>query len=155
MQRHPAFFRGRVVKSESLGVFSIVTGVASIAGLYFTLFQGFPTAKYASWSSLFLFLFALAGSCLLLSILLKRRRFESFPTRRIYTELGNRGGVYMNTFTATCPRCGSRMNLRSVGPKDGPRSDEFVCERNPSQHRVLLDPTCLPEIEEAAAPPQS
>jgi hypothetical protein len=40
------------------------------------------------------------------------------------------------------------MHLRHVGPKEGPRSDHFICERNPRQHVIDLDPTLLPDIEE-------
>jgi hypothetical protein len=149
VQRHPSIFNGRVVKNETLGTFGIITGLASIVGLYFTLFQGFPHTKYASWSSVFLFSFVIAWTAFILHIFLKRRRFESFPSRRTYLELGNRGGVYMNRITATCPWCGSGMNLRNVGPTNGPRSDEFVCERNSVHHRIRLDHTCLPEIEES------
>lgn len=147
LTRHPAL-GGRSVKSESFNIFGIVTGVASLIGLYFTLFQAFPYPKYSSWSTLFLFSFAIAVTSFLISIVLKRRRFENFLFRKYYLEFGTQGGIYLNSFTAICPWCGSRMNLRNVGPKDGPRDDMFICERNPKQHTILLDPTVLPEIEE-------
>ena len=145
--RHPAF-GGRKIKSENLGVFGIVTGLASIIGLYFTLFQGFPQEKYSSWSSLFVFLFVVAAMSFLISVVLKKRKFEHFMLRKYYLEVGTNGGIFMNKFTAICPWCGSKMNLRNIGPKDGPRDDLFICERNPKQHTVLLDPTVLPDIVE-------
>jgi len=145
--RHPAF-GGRSVKSESLGTFGIVTGIASLVGLYLTLFQAFAQPIPSSWSTLFLFLFAVAMTSFVISRVLKRRKFENFLLRKYYLESGTQGGLYLTSFTATCPWCGSRMNLRNVGPKDGPRDDMFICERNPRQHTILLDPTVLPEIEE-------
>lgn len=145
--RHPAF-GGRSVKSESLGTFGIVAGIASLVGLYLTLFPVFPQQRPSSWSTLFLFLFAIAVTSFLISRVLKRRKFENFFFRKYYLESGTQGGVYLNSFTATCPWCGSRMNLRNVGPKNGSRDDMFICERNSRQHTILLDPTVLPEIEE-------
>lgn len=145
--RHPAL-GGQSVKSESLGTFGIVTGIASLVGLYFTLFQAFPQQKYSSWSTLFLFSLAIATTSFLVSVVLKRRKFEHFLLRKYYMEYGTKGGVYLNSFTAICPWCRSRMNLRNIGPKNGPRDDMFICERNPRQHTILLDPTVLAEIEE-------
>ena len=147
VKRHPAL-GGRSVKSENLSTFGIVTGIASLIGLYLTLFQAFPQPKHSSWSTLFLFSLAIATTSFLISRVLKIRKFESFLFRKYYLESGTQGGVYLNRFTAVCPWCGSRMNLRNVGPKDGPRDDMFICERNPKQHTILLDPTALPEIEE-------
>ncbi|WP_208934500.1 hypothetical protein [Paracidovorax avenae] len=146
IRRHPAL-GGRGVKSESLNTFGIVTGVASLVGLYFTLFQAFPQPKYSSWSTLFLFSFAIAATSFLISAVLKRKKFENFLFRKYYLESGTQGGIYLNSFTAVCPWCSSRMNLRNVGPKHGPRDDMFICERNPRQHTILLDPTVLPGIE--------
>ena len=145
--RHPTL-GGRSVKSEGLNIFGIVTGVASVIGLYFTLFQAFPQPKYSSLSSLFMFSFAIAAFSFVIAAVLRRRKFEHFLFRKYYLEAGTQGGLYLNKFTATCPWCGSKMNLRNVGPKDGPRDDLFICERNPKQHTILLDPTVLPEIEE-------
>jgi hypothetical protein len=147
IKRHPVL-GGRSIKSENLGTFGAITGLASLAGLYFTLFQAFPQQKYTSWSALFYFSFAIAATSFVTSVALKKRKFESFIFRSQYIEIGNQGGLYLNKFTATCPWCGSNMNLRNIGPKDGPRDDLFICERNPRQHTVLLDPTALPDIDE-------
>jgi hypothetical protein len=145
--RHPAL-GGRSIKSKNLNTFGIVTGIASLVGLYFTLFQAFPQPHTSSWPTLFLFSFAIATTSFLISAVLKRRKFEHFFFRKFYLEAGTQGGVYLNSFTAICPWCGSIMNLRNIGPKDGPHDDLFICERNPKQHKILLDPTVLPEIEE-------
>lgn len=146
--RHPAL-GGRSIKSESLNTFGILTGIASLIGLYFTLFQGFPQPKHASWSSLFIFLLMIAMISFLISKVIKKRKFENFLFQKYYLESGTKGGLYLNSFTATCPFCYSKMHLRNTGPKNGPRDDVFICERNPRQHTVLLDPTALPEIEES------
>lgn len=145
--RHPAL-GGHSVKGESMGAFGIVTGIASVVGLYFTLFQAFPQPNYSSWSTLFLFSLAIAAAFLFISVELKRRKFGHFLFRKYYLEYGTKGGVYLNNFTAICPWCCSRMNLQNIGPTNGLRVDMFICERNPKQHTILLDPTVLPEIEE-------
>ena len=51
IQRHAAL-GGRSIESKSLSTFGIVTGIASLVGLYFTLFQAFPHSKYSSWEPL-------------------------------------------------------------------------------------------------------
>lgn len=141
--RHNVLGNGRVTTSD-VGIFGYITGAASVVGLYFTLFQGFPSPKYASWSTLFLFSFAIAASSLMASVLLRRQKFVHFFFRRFYLEEGTSEGVYLSRFTATCPWCRSRMNLRNIGPSKGYRADFFLCERNPEQHRIHLDPTALP-----------
>jgi hypothetical protein len=128
-------------------VFGVLTGIASLLGLYFTLFQAFPHSKYASWSSLFLFSLIIAVIFVIISPVLRRRKFEHF-SGKYYLEISTKGRVHLNSFTAICPWCGSKMNLCNVGPKDGPRDDLFVCERNPRQHTILLDPTLLPDIDD-------
>lgn len=143
--RHPAL-GGRSVKGESL--FGIITGIASIAGLFFALLQEFSQQKYLLWSILFLVFFSIAAVSLFIFKDLKRRKFGHFLFRKYYLEYGTKGGVYLNSFTATCPWCCSRMNLQNIGPTNGPRVDMFICERNPKHHTILLDPTVLSEIEE-------
>lgn len=139
---------GRIVKSQNLSVFGVVTGVASIIGVCFTLFQAFSQSKYSLWFPLFLFLFGLAILCVIVAVVLERKKFEHILFRKYYLESGTKGGLYLSSFTATCPWCSSKMNLRNVGPKDGPRDDQFICERNPRQHTIDLDPTLLSEIYE-------
>ena len=131
-----------------MSTFGIVTGIASVIGLYFTLFQAFPQPKYASWSTLFMFLFVIGALSFVVPLVLCKQKFGHFLFRKYYLEAGTKGGLYINSFTATCPWCGTKMNLRNIGPKDGPRDDLFVCERNPKQHRIILDPTILREINE-------
>jgi len=40
------------------------------------------------------------------------------------------------------------MQLRNLGPKNGPKDDVFVCERNFKQHTILLDHTILPALDQ-------
>ena len=141
-------FGGRLVHRESLNTFGIVSGLASIAGLYFTLFPASPSPLTSSLSTIFMFLFGFAGLSLTTSFFLKKQRFGHFFFRRLYLEAGSNEGVYLTKLFATCPWCSSKMKLINVGPKDGPRDDVFICERNPKQHRVLLDPTVLEAINE-------
>lgn len=145
--RHPAL-GGRSIQSERLSAFSIITGICSLVGLYFTLFQAFPRPQHASLGSLFLFTFGLSVSFYVISAVLKRRRFEHLLFRKYYIEAGSQGRLHLSSFTAQCPWCQSRMHLRNVGPKNGPRQDVFLCERNPRQHTIALDPTALDEINE-------
>ncbi|EKS9887598.1 hypothetical protein BTK96_004612 [Burkholderia pyrrocinia] len=145
--RRIAALGGASIKAERLSVFGIVTGLASLLGLYFTLYSPFAKQKYASWGSLFFFSMVIGAISWVLVVALRRRRFEPV-SRRHFVELGAKGRIHLSTFAATCPWCHSHMNLRSVGPREGPRHNEFVCERNPTQHRILLDPTMLPEIDE-------
>ncbi|TDQ93252.1 hypothetical protein C7412_109235 [Paraburkholderia silvatlantica] len=147
LKRHLAL-GGASVKTETLNVFGVVTGVVSIIGLYFTLFQPFPQPLHSSWSALFMFALGLAAFSFVVAAVLRRKRFEPFLFRKYYLEAGTDDGIYLSSFTATCPWCRSRMTLRNLGPKNGPRYDSFVCERNPQQHTIRLDPTVLPEIQE-------
>ncbi|WP_155895400.1 hypothetical protein [Comamonas aquatica] len=144
--RHPSL-GGFTAKIESINVFGLITGVASLIGLYLTLFPLGGVKTYASWSGLFLFLLALSIISILLSVSLKRKKFENFLSRKIYAELDSSNKVHFNRIRAICPFCQTKMNLYTVGAKGGPYKDMLICERNPSQHRVLLDPTLLPEID--------
>jgi hypothetical protein len=145
VQRTPAF-GGRHLNSERVSAFGYVSGVASLLGLYFAMFP-FP-GKHGSWTMFLMFGLMVSVIMVVTSAVLRRRKFEHFFGSRHYLEIGDRGGIYVNRFTATCPWCRSNMHLRHVGPKEGPHSDHFICERNPRQHVIDLDPTVLPPIEE-------
>ncbi|MCH4583310.1 MULTISPECIES: hypothetical protein [Achromobacter] len=146
IKRHPAL-GGRKIKANSLSTFGIVTGLASLLGLYFSLFSPFSKPISASWSSLFLFSLAIASICFATSGLLKRKKFEFF-FRKYYLECGSREGIYLTSLTATCPWCGSKMKLRNIKSANKQSQDIFFCERNSTHHTILLDPTFLCEIAE-------
>ena len=82
VERHLKF-GGRIAKSENLSTFGIVTEVASLIGLYFTLFPAFPQSKYSSWSNLFVFLFGVATFCFVVAAVLRRKKFEHFLFRKL------------------------------------------------------------------------
>lgn len=139
-------FGKRIAPREGISAFGFVTGIAGLLGLYFTLFQAFPNTQYASWATLFVFAFAVGVVCVTTSMVLKRQRFLHMLFRRFFLETNSADDVYLSRFTASCPWCGAKMNLRNVGPAKGQRVDLFVCERNPEQHTISLDPTILPDI---------
>ena len=151
IKRHRKFQNPIVTISESqnIDVFAIVTGLASLISFYFTLFT--PRSMQSSWSAFFLFVFVISifflFSVMLVKVL-KRRKFEYFFHRKYYFEMGSKGGIYLTSFTAVCPWCNSRMNLRNVKITREVNEDRFICKRNPKQHIIKLDPTALPEIVE-------
>jgi len=136
----------RPITQRTLEAFAIVSGIASIGGLYFTLFSPFRNTVLSSWRTAAFFTFFVAFLSGLVAVTLKRQRFSCLGL--LCLELGKKGGVYLTRLRATCPWCKSRMSLHSAKPKAGSPTDTFVCERNPSLHRVLLDPTILPDIDE-------
>jgi hypothetical protein len=146
IKRH-FLFKKPIVNCGNLSTFGVITGLSSVAGLYVTLFQNFPTGSISSWSFLFLFSFLVGGISFLTSRIIKNRKFEAFLFHKYYIELGPEDGIFITSFTAVCPWCGSKMSLFSRGGGDeGPIEDYFVCVRRPSQHEILLDPTELPDI---------
>ncbi len=136
-----------LARRTAMEAFATVSGLASILGLYFTFFSPFGIKVPSSWFGALFFTLVVAVSFGLVSFVLKRQRFCRLDPFALCLELGKRDGVYLTMLRAACPWCGSRMLLRSVGPKNS-RESAFVCERNPRQHRALLDPTALPEIGE-------
>uniref|UniRef100_A0A7C1X0I6 Uncharacterized protein n=1 Tax=Pseudomonas graminis TaxID=158627 RepID=A0A7C1X0I6_9PSED len=146
IERHPAL-GGLSVDSKNVSVFGYITGAGTMIGLYFTLYRP-PFGEQSSWSTFFMFLFIVAVTAVVMSAVLRRRKFEHFFGSRHYLEISQAGRLRVNRLTAQCPWCGSLMHLRRVGPTEGPRDDKFICVRNPAQHTVQLDPTVLPDIED-------
>lgn len=137
---------GLGVQQHGLNVFSIVSGAASILGLYFTIFAPFPDNKYPNLSNFFMFLFLIAAASTSVALALRKKRFEHFLARKYYLERSDADRIVITSLRAVCPWCRSPMNLRNVGHRDGPRYDRFICERNPRQHTIDLDPTSLPDV---------
>ncbi|MFP3851487.1 hypothetical protein [Pseudomonas graminis] len=146
IERHPTF-GGRSLDSRNVSVFGYIAGLASLIGLYFTLFQP-GLGWHSTWSTLFMFSFIVAVMAVVMSAVLRRRKFDHCFGSRHFLEMSQSGRLRVNRLTAQCPWCGSLMHLRHVGPKDGPRDDLFLCERNPRQHTIQLDPTALPELQD-------
>ncbi|HKT30039.1 hypothetical protein [Dyella sp.] len=138
---------GASVQGDNLNTFSIITGLASLAGLYFTLFSPFKQPQYSSLSFAFLFGLGIASTCWLISWVMKKQGFAHFLMGRMYVERAPNGKVFLTTLTAICPWCSSKMALRHYAPKGAVPCDFFICEKNPVQHHITLDHTCLPEID--------
>lgn len=137
---------GASLNRRNTSIFGVMTGLASLVGLYFTMFPF--AANPSDWSLLFIFLFGVGVMSVSISFAIGRLRFSCLLFRRYYLEVGSREGLYLTNLMATCPWCGSKMTLSNIGPKDGPKEDVFVCRRNSKHHRVTLDPTALDDIEE-------
>lgn len=146
MQRHPAF-GGRSISMHTLLQYGLPLVVVGLGGMLYTIFR--PFAK-SGGSTLVPFVsmigFCFGMTAVAISLTLKKRRFEHL-WGRFYLEATEGNRLCINKLSATCPWCGKQMHLRSIGPKDGPKDDLFLCERNPRQHSIHLDPTCLPEIQ--------
>lgn len=147
LSRH-LVIQNKILKRETLSTFSIISGLASIVGLYFSLFPFMNPTLKGNWSFLFIFILVVSTSAFLTSLFLKRHRFISFLFRRYYLELADNNGIFLTKISATCPMCSAKMNLRNIGPEKGYREDVLICSRNPNQHRIVLDPTVLPDIQE-------
>ncbi|MBV6322683.1 hypothetical protein [Duganella violaceipulchra] len=142
--RHPAL-SGKRIRRRGLATLGKATTSAGIVALLLTLLPSF-FGRFSNWTPASMLLFGVGMTLLAIPEVLKRRRFEHIMFGRYYLELNVNDDLCINRLTATCPWCESHMDLRHLGPKDGPKEDIFVCERNSKQHTILLDPTILPEI---------
>jgi hypothetical protein len=144
VERH-AIFSGKKISRMALaktGGWITFFGIAALSLTFLPLFHG----SFSNWVPVAMLLFGTGMMLLLTSVALKRNRFECIFMRKYYIELSENDNLQVNRLTATCPWCGSNMNLRHFGIRAEPRSDIFVCERNSRQHTIVLDPTLLPEI---------
>ena len=146
--RHRVFPR-HAIPIRHLSLFGTVTGtvglIGSVIGIWQFLNQPFG---HLGIFPIFLVLSCLAVAFLGNLAVLKRLRFGNFLFGRFYLEVGSRGCVHVTRFSATCPYCGSAMQLRNVGAPKGPRDDMFICERNPKDHAIEVDPTALSDVDE-------
>ena len=129
--------------SNRSSIFKLGTwgSIASIIGLglpYFTSLNYLP--------HLFFIGLGISMSLLMLATVLKRFKFTHFQGLK-NLENGTKDGVYVTKITCDCPWCGSEMKLRLIGSKNN-KENMLLCIRNPSQHRIIFDPTALPDIEE-------
>jgi len=66
-------------------------------------------------------------------------------------EKDNRNRIYRTGITGTCGLCQNRhstVRLSGFGPGGNNQPTMIICNRNPQQHRLVFDPTVLPEIED-------
>ncbi|WP_165311028.1 zinc ribbon domain-containing protein [Vibrio ziniensis] len=132
---------GALAKSSTFKKLGTWGSLASIIGLFMPFF----TTSLSSIQPVVVLLFGIFFSMLILSMVLPRRRFEHLSGLK-NLEIGTSGKIYITKIFAECPWCGSEMKLRMVGPKNQ-REHLLMCTRNPSQHKIIFDPTALPDIE--------
>lgn len=144
VERHPAAL-GRKIRRATLSSIGGWTALAGGTALIYTVLASF-LGKPSNWSFAAMMLFVVGMTFLVMSSVLKRRKFEHLLLGRYYMELSASDNLHINRLTATCPWCAAQMYLRHVGPKDGPKKDIFICERNFEQHTIILDHTALPEL---------
>jgi hypothetical protein len=128
-------------RKSQLGLFSLLGTVASIVGLYFTLFPLFSSHKQVWLAPPVMAVFLAGVAAVFLYLDLGKRKFISLG-RLLCLELSSKDRVFVTRLTGTCPWCGSRMDLGCAG-----RLHWLVCRRNPAMHVVPLDSTELPPVE--------
>lgn len=131
---------GMLAKRSTFQRLGMWGSLASIVGLFLPFLTGI-----FSFQPLVVLSVAIFGSMLVLSVAISRRKFEHLSGLKNF-EISSSGKIYITKITGECPWCGSQMHLRMVGPKDH-KEHLLMCTRNPSQHRIIFDPTALPDIE--------
>lgn len=132
---------GKVANRSSILKLGTWGSLASIIGFllpYFTSLSYLP--------HLFILGLGVSLTFVMLSFTLKRFRFTHFWGLN-NLEAGTKDGIYLSKITCDCPWCKSEMKLCIVGPKNY-KKHTFLCQRNPSQHRIIFDSTVLPDINE-------
>lgn len=138
---------GRSVSIQHLQAFGCVLGAFGLISVLLTIVAKVDIGMRWWTSPLMMFSLPFGMMVIVVPQVLKKRKFEHLCLRRYFVEASRNDRLHVNQLSATCPWCTSQMRLLNVGPKDGPRDDVFVCERVPRQHRILLDPSLLPELE--------
>lgn len=87
---------------------------------------------------------AFAALLMFIGLILLRHRFVWLQFFGIETDLD--GYIHFTNLKGICPKCGSTLSVRYVGPKDA-KELIALCSRNPEKHRFTFDPTELPDIE--------
>ncbi|WP_281213454.1 hypothetical protein [Shewanella insulae] len=130
---------GSLAKRSTFQKLGTWGSIASIIGV----FLPFMTGNLLLQPLVFLML-AIFVPMLMLSLIISSRKFEHFSGLKNF-EISNSGKIFITKITGDCPWCGSKMHLRMVGPK-GYKQHLLMCNRNPSQHRIIFDPTALSDI---------
>lgn len=145
LKRHfvslPWSSEGKVANRSSILKLGTWGSIASIVGLFLPYFTEMDYQPH-----FFMFGFGLFMSLLMLSFILKKFKFTHFFGLMNF-EAGTKDGAYLTKITCDCPWCGFEMKLRMVGPKNH-KEHMLLCERNPSQHKIIFDSTAMPDIEE-------
>lgn len=146
IKRHPVL-QGRSLSIATLKKLGAIAYGIAIVGLI-----ALNTKMAASSSALIVLLpmtlvsFGVGMVALETSSKVEKSRFTHLLLRRCYLEATQTNQLHLNRLSATCPWCGTSMTLLHTRFQDRSTSDDFVCERNPEQHTIRLDPTGLPEL---------
>jgi hypothetical protein len=145
IQRHfvslPWSNNGKLGNSSSIFKLGTWGSLASIVSL---LLPDFTSLNYPSfWGLLGLCLSALL---VIFAEMLNEQRFKHFLGLK-NLEVGTGNGIYLTEITCDCPWCEAQMKLGKVG-SDYDGELLLVCKRNSRQHRIIFDPTIMPNIEE-------
>jgi hypothetical protein len=146
IRRH-ATFGGKRISASQLAAIGRPMSVFAFVFIQLSLFSVLPK-DFQNWLPLVIFIFALGIFFIIVPMRLRRRKFEHVLFRKYYLELSDNDKLMVHRLSASCPWCNSIMQLRHVGEKNAPRDYLFICERNPRQHTVLLDPTALPPLDD-------
>ncbi|GGY62010.1 hypothetical protein [Pseudoduganella albidiflava] len=144
IKRHSAF-SGKSISRQKLLNWGFIISVIGLLGMLL-IFARIFGPNSGNWAPLAMLFCGLGLTIVMLAQALARRKFEYFLKGNYYLEASASDRIYLNRLTATCPWCASHMGLSHLGPKNGVKEDIFVCEKNPRQHKILLDFTLLPEM---------
>lgn len=118
--------------------------IGSIASI-FSLYLSFPSNNAITQitTTIFTVFFIIMFS---IGFYIKRSRFQHL-IGLVNLETSKKDDIYLTRITCDCPWCDSKMKLRMIGPKEN-KKHQLLCQRNPSQHRILFDPTALSDIDD-------
>ncbi|OAJ52031.1 hypothetical protein A6V36_18025 [Paraburkholderia ginsengiterrae] len=137
-----------IVNSQKLGPYAILLCITGM-GIWFTCGTPFILHHPPYW---FGFLGGLsmmmAGVMLIIVCYALRQRMPTLASpfdRGLLFEADARGDVYLTRIFASCPKCGSSMRYKFVGPLKGPLEPRLVCPRFDRAHSSVFDFTSMPD----------
>ncbi|CDH04950.1 conserved hypothetical protein [Xenorhabdus bovienii str. oregonense] len=133
--------QGKLAKRSTFLKLGTWGSIASLIGLILPFLTGNPLTHFMAIIALLIFF-----PMFLIGISIARSKFMPLLGLK-NLEIGTKGNIYVTKITCDCPWCKSEMKLRMVGSKNH-KEHLLLCSRNPSQHKIIFDPTVLPEIEE-------
>lgn len=91
-------------------------------------------------------LYMFSGSLVLATFgfAMKLYRYQNFSF--FHLETGNNGELYITRLGGICPKCGSKLSAKLVGPKNN-KKIKTICSRN-KDHSWKFDPTLLDDPTE-------
>lgn len=129
------------------GIIGFLGSIASILSYWQSIFSINTPPPPAFLMNSLIVIQILSAIILLLGFFLHKDRFVNLLVTNI--EADKNGNLYLTKVGGICPKCGSKLKLSNVGPKDH-KILMVVCCRNPSQHRWGFDSTVLPDLENSS-----